>query len=189
MPKLPEQARQELVQNFGLTEYDAEVLTLERASLDYFFEVLKISGNAKLSCNWLTSELFGLLNKNALSIENSPIKASDLGALVTLIDTEVLSGKLAKMVFEEMWANPGKSPGVIVDEKGLKQITDEKSIAATVEKVIGENPAQLAEFLSGKDRIVPFFIGKVMKETGGKANPGVVNKLVNEALNKKKINT
>lgn len=187
MPKLPEQARQELVQKYGLTEYDAEVLTLERASLDYFYEVLKVSDNAKLSCNWVTSELFGLLNKHALTTETSPIKAADLGALVKLIATDVLSGKLAKMVFEEMWSNPGKTPDAIVKEKGLQQITDEKAIAAAVDKVINENPGQLAEFLSGKDRIVPFFIGKVMKETGGKANPGVVNKLVNEALNKKKV--
>jgi aspartyl-tRNA(Asn)/glutamyl-tRNA(Gln) amidotransferase subunit B len=185
MPKLPSEVQHELVQAYGLSTYDASVLTAERSSVDYFLKVHEKCGNAKLASNWITSELFGALNKAGLSIEESPVASDDLGTLLHLIETEVISGKMAKSVFEEMWTS-GKSPTLIVEEKGLKQITNDDEITAIVQSVLDNHPTQLASYLEGNERLLPFFVGQVMKATKGSANPKKVNDiLLNELKNRK----
>lgn len=185
MPILPEARRNQIVCELGLSEYDATVLTSERASVDYFEKVLKVCDNAKAACNWVTSELFGLLNKSNLDLSKSPISAEQLGNLIKLIDTEVISGKMAKGVFEEMFAT-SKSPEEIVKEKGLKQVTDTSAVADLVEKVFNENPSQLAEYLGGNERIHGFFVGSVIKAAGGSASPKVVNEVIRKEVQKRK---
>lgn len=185
MPMLPEQHRVRLVEAYGLTPYDAGVLTAEHAHVRYFDEVLEICGNAKLACNWVTSELFGLLNKEALSIEKSPVSAQNLGGLLKMIESEVISGKMAKGVFEEMFAS-GRSPEVIVEERGLRQLTDDSAIIKVVNQVFDEQAGQLAEYLGGNERIHGFFVGQVMKSTGGTANPKKVNDIIRAELQKRR---
>ena len=177
MPRLPHEAKRELVEQHGLTPYDAEVLTSEKAFLAFFEEVFAVCQNARSACSWVTSELFGLLNKNTLDISASPISPASLGALIKLLDTEVISGKMAKSVFEEMFAT-GKSPDVIVKEKGLKQITNDDEILKAVVGVFDANAGQLKGYLEGNDRLHGFFVGLVMKATGGSANPKKVNELI-----------
>lgn len=185
MPLLPEQHITRLVETFGLTPYDAGVLTAESAHVKFFDEVLGICGNAKLACNWVTSELFGLLNKQGISIEKSPVTAKNLGGLLKLIEDDTISGKMAKSVFEEMFKS-GRTPDEIVEEKGLKQITDDSAIIAIVEKIFAENQSQLSEYLGGNERLHGFFVGQVMKLTGGTANPKKVNDVIRAQLAKVK---
>ncbi|MEZ4753800.1 MAG: Asp-tRNA(Asn)/Glu-tRNA(Gln) amidotransferase subunit GatB [Bdellovibrionota bacterium] len=185
MPKLPEESYQDMIKVFNLSEYDAGVLTAERAYADYFAEVYEVCNNAKLTSNWLTSELFGALKKSGIDFKDNPISSKDLGALVLLIDSKAISGKMAKTVFEEMFAT-GKDPQTIVDEKGLKQITDPNQISEIVEKIFAANPTQLQDYLSGNEKLHGFFVGQVMKETGGSANPSLVNKVIKESLGKLK---
>jgi aspartyl-tRNA(Asn)/glutamyl-tRNA(Gln) amidotransferase subunit B len=185
MPMLPEQHIKRLVETFGLTPYDAGVLTAEHAHVRFYDQVQEICGNAKLACSWVTSELFGLLNKEGLSIEKSPVSAKDLGDLLKLIDSETISGKMAKAVFEEMFAT-SRSPNDIVAERGLKQITDDSAIIKIVNDVFDQQAGQLAEYLGGNERLHGFFVGQVMKLTGGSANPKKVNEIIKaEALKRK----
>lgn len=185
MPKLPEQRTKELCEVYGLSSYDAAVLTAERICADYFEEVFKICSNAKAASNWVTSELFGALNKAGLDISRSPVSAAHLGELIALVESDALSGKMAKAVFEEMFAS-GKSATQIVKERGLQQVTDEGSIRTAIKKVFDANPAQLSDYLKGNDRLHGFFVGKVIKESGGNANPKKVNELIADELNKLK---
>lgn len=177
LPKLPAEWANELVSEFGLSLYDATVLTAERASVEYFHAVVAACGNAKAACNWVTSELFGMLNKASLSIEESPISAAHLGELIKLIDTEVISGKIAKSVFEEMFET-SKDPSIIINEKGLKQLSNDDEITAVIKAEFDSNPEQLAGYLGGNERLHGFFVGQVMKATGGQANPKKVNELI-----------
>jgi aspartyl-tRNA(Asn)/glutamyl-tRNA(Gln) amidotransferase subunit B len=177
LPKLPAQWANELVSEFGLSLYDATVLTTERASVEYFHNVVSAGGNAKAACNWVTSELFGMLNKAGLSIEQSPISAKDLGELIRLIETDVISGKIGKSVFEEMFAT-SRDPNTIIQEKGLKQLSNDDEILAVVKAEFDANPEQLAGYLGGNERLHGFFVGQVMKATGGQANPKKVNELI-----------
>lgn len=174
MPRLPEQWWQELTETYGLSSYDAGVLLAESENVAFFQEVFAICSNAKGACNWVTSELFGYLHKNSLTLGNSPVKAKDLGMLVKLIDDEVLSGKMAKSVFEEMFAT-SKSPLQIVEEKGLKQIADPNAVGALVEEVFTKFPSQANEYVQGNERLHGFFVGEVMKLSRGSANPKLVN--------------
>jgi aspartyl-tRNA(Asn)/glutamyl-tRNA(Gln) amidotransferase subunit B len=177
LPKLPAQWANELVSEFGLSLYDATVLTTERASVEYFHNVVAAGGNAKAACNWVTSELFGMLNKAGLSIEQSPVSAKDLGELIRLIETDVISGKIGKSVFEEMFAT-SRHPNAIIQEKGLKQLSNDDEILAVVKAEFDGNPEQLAGYLGGNERLHGFFVGQVMKATGGQANPKKVNELI-----------
>jgi aspartyl-tRNA(Asn)/glutamyl-tRNA(Gln) amidotransferase subunit B len=179
LPKLPAQWANELVSEFGLSQYDATVLTTERASVEYYHQVVAACGNAKAACNWVTSELFGALNKAGLSIEESPVTSSALGALIKLIETDVISGKMAKSVFEEMFAT-GKDPETIVQEKGLKQVSNDEEILAAIAREFDANPGQLAGYLGGNERLHGFFVGQVMRATGGQANPKKVNELIRQ---------
>ena len=184
MPMLPEQKRQQLIEAFGLTEYDASILTSDRLFTEYFEEVFAICQNAKAACNWITSELFGLLNKNGLELHQSPVSAQNLGELLKALESEVISGKMAKGVFEEMFST-GKSPREIISAKGLKQITDPKEIADLVNKAFEANPTQLQEYIAGDERIHPFFVGQVMKLSAGKANPRLVNDIIKAEVQKR----
>ena len=186
LPKLPAEWANELVSEFGLSLYDATVLTTERASVEFYHQVVAACGNAKAACNWVTSELFGMLNKASLGIEETPVSAQDLGELIKLIDTDVISGKIAKSVFEEMFAT-SKNPNTIINEKGLKQLSNDEDILKIVRAEFDGNPEQLSGYLSGNERLHGFFVGQVMKATGGQANPKKVNELIRaEAASRKK---
>jgi aspartyl-tRNA(Asn)/glutamyl-tRNA(Gln) amidotransferase subunit B len=148
--------------------------------------VLAAGGNAKAACNWVTSELFGMLNKAGLEIEKSPVSAKDLGELIKLIEGDVISGKIAKGVFEEMFAT-SKDPATIIQEKGLKQLSNDDEIIAIIKAEFDANPQQLSGYLGGNERLHGFFVGQVMKATNGQANPKKVNELIRaEAQARKK---
>jgi aspartyl-tRNA(Asn)/glutamyl-tRNA(Gln) amidotransferase subunit B len=179
LPRLPAEWATELVNEYGLSLYDATVLTSERAFVEFYHEVVATCGNAKAACNWVTSEFFGALNKAGLEIEHSPVTAKGLGELIKLVEDDVISGKMAKSVFEEMFET-GKAPGVIVNEKGLKQLSNDDEILAVIRKEFDSNPGQLAGYLAGNERLHGFFVGQVMKATGGSANPKKVNDLIRQ---------
>ena len=180
LPELPDQKKERYMNQFGLSMYDAEVITAEKATTNYFEEVIK-NADHKLAANWITAELFGKLNKFNISIENSPISASDLGELINLISNKTISGKIAKQVFEIMFKTQEK-PMKIVSKHNLHQVTDTTLIEDTVLKVIFENPDKVQEYRSGKDKLFPFFVGQVMKLTQGKANPESVTKILKQHL-------
>jgi aspartyl-tRNA(Asn)/glutamyl-tRNA(Gln) amidotransferase subunit B len=177
LPKLPAQWLSELMDNFGLSFYDATVLTAERAHVEYFFAVLEACGNAKAACNWVTSELFGMLNKAGLDLEQSNVTPQALGKLISLVDNETISGKMAKTVFEEMFQS-GTGPEEIIASRGLKQLTNDDEILGIIRREFDSNPGQLNSFLGGNDRLLGFFVGQVMKASGGSANPKKVNELI-----------
>ena len=185
LPTLPSEWIQNLTSTMGLSLYDATVLTSEKASVEYYQAVVGVCGNPKAACNWVTSELFGVLNKEGLDFETSPISAEQLGELITLIDAEVISGKMAKSVFEEMFAT-SKSPKAIVEEKGLKQLSNDDEISSIIRELFDSNPSKLAEYLGGNDRLHGFFVGQVMKVTGGQANPKKVNELIRKEADARK---
>ena len=174
MPVLPQAKKLELIEDHGLSSYDAAIITAERENVDYFMEVFESCGDAKLACNWMTSELFGKLNKEGLKLEASPVNAANLGALVKHIKSGTLSGKMAKEVFEEMFST-SKSPDKIIEEKGLKQVSDPAEIAKIIEEVVTECSDQVADFITGNERIFGFLVGQAMKKSAGKANPQIVN--------------
>jgi aspartyl-tRNA(Asn)/glutamyl-tRNA(Gln) amidotransferase subunit B len=180
LPELPDQKKHRFMQSFSLSAYDASVLIAERARADYFEEVAK-GRDAKLAANWVINELLGVLNKNDKTLADSPIKAKQIGALIDLISDNTISGKIAKDVFAIMYET-GKDPATIVEEKGLKQVTDTGAIEKIVDEVIAENPDNVAAYKGGKDKLFGFFVGAVMKKTQGKANPGVVNDLLKKKL-------
>jgi aspartyl-tRNA(Asn)/glutamyl-tRNA(Gln) amidotransferase subunit B len=159
------------------------VLTAEKPIGDYFEATLAGAKDAKLTANWVSSELLGRLNKAGQSIEQSPIKAEELAELIALIADKTISGKIAKDVFEKMWAaGGGQSPKAIVEKEGLVQVTDEGAIRAACEAAVAGNPKQLEQYRSGKTNLLGFFVGQVMKATQGKANPELVNKILAELL-------
>lgn len=185
LPRLPAEWATELVNEYGLSLYDATVLTTERAFVEYYHQVVSACGNAKSACNWVTSEFFGALNKEGLEIEQSPVKATDLGELIKLVENETISGKMAKSVFEEMFAT-GKAPGTIVSEKGLKQLSNDEDILAVIRKEFDSNQSQLTGYIGGNERLHGFFVGQVMKATGGSANPKKVNDLIRQEAEARK---
>src|SRR5690606_1773727 len=146
-----------------------------------FFEQAAKGRDAKLVANWLITELLGALNKADKELDQSPVSAEALGELVGLISDDTISGRIAKDVFAEMFET-GKKPGTIVEEKGLRQVTDTGAIEALVDKVLAENGDKVAEYKSGKDKLFGFFVGQIMKESQGKANPGMVNDLLKVKL-------
>lgn len=180
LPELPDEKKHRFMNDMGLSAYDAGVLTAERERAEYFEAAAK-GRDAKMIANWVTSELMGALNKLGKDIDESPVTAEQLGGLIDLIEDDTISGKIAKDVFADM-LETGKEAAVIVDEKGLKQVTDTGAIEAVIDEVMAENPDQLEQYRGGKDKLFGFFVGQVMKKTGGKANPGVVNKLLKEKL-------
>ncbi len=180
MPELPDQKKARYVAELGLSPYDAGVLVAEKATTEYF-EKLSAKHDAKLVCNWMTSELFARLNKLGVDIENSPITAEQLGELIGLIEDNTISGKIAKTVFEKMFET-GKGAKQIVEEEGLVQVTDTGAIEKAIDEVIAANADKLAEYRAGKDKLFGFFVGQAMKATGGKANPAMLNDVLKKKL-------
>jgi aspartyl-tRNA(Asn)/glutamyl-tRNA(Gln) amidotransferase subunit B len=180
LPELPDEKKARFVGDLGLTPYDAGVLVAEKATADFFERVAK-GRDAKLSANWVIGELFGNLNRIGKSLAESPVKEEQMGELIDLIKDGTISNRIAKEVFEEMFES-GKTAAVIVDEKGLKQVSDTGAIEAEIDKIIAANPDKVEEYRGGKDKLFGFFVGQVMKATGGKANPGVVNQILRPKL-------
>ncbi|QCU89692.1 Asp-tRNA(Asn)/Glu-tRNA(Gln) amidotransferase subunit GatB [Thiomicrorhabdus sediminis] len=183
MPELPDAKRERFVSQFGLTEYDAEVLTSSRAMAEFFEAVVAKIGDkeAKLAANWMTGGMAGALNKDGLAVEESPITADMLAGLLTRLMDDTISGKIAKQVFEAMWKGEGCADEII-EAKGLKQITDVAAIEALVDEVLASNPSQVEAYKGGQEKMMGYFVGQVMKASGGQANPGQVNKLLKQKL-------
>lgn len=179
LPELPAQKRKRFVEGLGLTEYDASVLAADKDRADYF-EAVIAGADAKLSANWVNNELFGRLNKEGLGITESPVNPAQLAGLVSLITSNVISGKIAKDVFEIVWTEGG-DPAEIVEARGLKQVTDTGAIEKVVDELIAANPEQ-AENVKTKPQTLGWFVGQVMKATGGKANPQAVNEILQKKL-------
>jgi aspartyl-tRNA(Asn)/glutamyl-tRNA(Gln) amidotransferase subunit B len=181
LPELPAEKRRRFVAEFGIPDYDAGVLTLSRELADYYEAVARESGNAKAASNWVMTELLRKLKEDERSLLDSPVKAAQLARLVRLIDAGTISGKIAKDVFEKMWAST-ESPEAIVEREGLTQVSDASAIQATVADVIAASPDQVASYRKGKTATLGWFVGQVMKKTRGKANPQLVNELLKKAL-------
>jgi aspartyl-tRNA(Asn)/glutamyl-tRNA(Gln) amidotransferase subunit B len=183
LPELPDQKAARFVEQHGLSSYDAGTLSASREVGDYYEAVVAALGaaHAKLAANWVMGDLSASLNNDGLEITGSRIGAAGLAALLTRIVDETISGKIAKEVFEAMWAE-GQSADAIIEARGLKQITDTGAIEKVIDEVIAANPKQLADYRSGKDKLFGFFVGQVMKVSGGKANPAQVNDLLKRKL-------
>ncbi len=180
LPELPDARRARYVNGFGLSAYDAHVLTLEKETAAYYETVAK-GRDPKIAANWVMGDLFAAINRTKTSIAEPPVTAENLGALLDLMADNTLSGKLAKEVFEAM-VETGKAPGAIVEERGLKQVTDTGAIEAVVADVLAKNADKVAEYKSGKDKLFGFFVGQTMKAMQGKGNPALVNDAVKKLL-------
>ena len=182
LPELPDIRKKRFIDDYDLSSYDSNILVSEKETADYF-EAAAENSNPKLVCNWVIGELFSVLNKINKTIEDCPIKAEDLGELINLIDNETITGRIAKDVFEIM-LNTGESPASIVDANNMKQVNDLSEIEAVIDKIIENNPDQV-NALSEKPNLIGWFVGQVMKETQGKANPKTVNEILGKKLLKK----
>ena len=180
LPELPDDKKQRFIDDFGLSPYDAGVLVDDRETAAYF-EAAAAGRDPKAAANWVTGELFGALNRNDLELAESPVDAAALGGLIDLVADGTLSGRLAKEVFDEMWKT-GKQAAEIVEEKGLKQISDTGEIEAIVAKIVAGNAGQVEQFRAGNEKVIGWFVGQVMKATQGKANPKLVNEVLRKAL-------
>jgi aspartyl-tRNA(Asn)/glutamyl-tRNA(Gln) amidotransferase subunit B len=187
LPELPDEKTARFARDFALSPYDAGVLSASRELGGYFEAVVAAlltalgQAHAKLAANWVMGELSGMLNRDNLEITESRISAPALAGLLKRIVDSTISGKIAKEVFESMWSD-GKSADAIIEERGLKQITDSGAIESVIDEVMAANPKQLADYRSGKDKLFGFFVGQVMKATGGKANPAQLNELLKTKL-------
>jgi len=182
LPELPDAKLARFVEQYELKDDDAAILTLSRALADYFETVAEnTDAGPQLAANWITGDLSAALNRDGIDIADSKIEAAALGGLLNRIADNTISGKIAKEVFDSMWSGKGSADDII-DAKGLQQITDTSVIEGIVDAVIAANPGQAAEFRDGKDKLLGFFVGQVMKETGGKANPGQVNEVLRKKL-------
>jgi aspartyl-tRNA(Asn)/glutamyl-tRNA(Gln) amidotransferase subunit B len=181
LPELPDARRRRFCAQYGLSEYDANLLTASRDLADYFESVALLTANPKLAANWVNGDLAAALNKAGKEIGESPVSARMLAELLRRIQDRTVSGKLAKQVFEAIWNGEGDADTVI-DARGLKQITDASAVGAVIDEILAANPAQVAQYRSGKDKVLGFFVGQVMKATKGKANPPLVNALLKHKL-------
>lgn len=182
LPELPDAKIARFIEQYSIPEYDAGVLAANRALADYYESVVTASGDAKLSANWCMGELAKFLNQHELEIEQCPISAEDLGQLLSRIQDDTISGKIAKTVFQAMASGEG-SADEIIEAKGLKQVTDSSAIEGFVDQVIEANSEQFEELKGGKDKLIGFFVGQVMKISKGQANPAQVNKILKDRLN------
>jgi aspartyl-tRNA(Asn)/glutamyl-tRNA(Gln) amidotransferase subunit B len=182
LPELPDQKAARFAGQYGLSAYDSGVLTASRELAAYYEEVLRASPeDPKLAANWVMGDLAAALNREGLEMSSGKIPAARLGELLKRIQDGTISGKIAKEVFEVMWSQ-GSSADAVIESKGLRQITDSAAIVRAIEEVMAKNPAQLAEYRAGKDKLFGFFVGQVMKATGGKANPAQLNELLRSKL-------
>ncbi|HTJ88733.1 MAG TPA: Asp-tRNA(Asn)/Glu-tRNA(Gln) amidotransferase subunit GatB, partial [Acidocella sp.] len=180
LPELPDDKRRRFCEQYGITFYDAGVLTAEQMTADFYESVAK-GRDAKLAANWISGDFFAALNRTGKTIETSPVSALALGQLLDLISDQTINGRIAKDVFEEM-VETGTSPAAIVEAKGLRQVTDTGAIDAAVTAVLAANQDKVAEYKSGKDKLFGFFVGQVMKAMAGKGNPALVNEAVKKQL-------
>jgi aspartyl-tRNA(Asn)/glutamyl-tRNA(Gln) amidotransferase subunit B len=180
LPELPADRRERFVQSYGLRDYDAQVLTATRGIGDYFERAVEVSGDGRLTANWVVGDLMGLLKAAGKEITESPVSAEHLGELVSLINKGELSGKLAKEILPKMLES-GDSPSTIMEREGLKQISDTGALEKLVDEAITANPKQVEQYKAGKTTLLGFLVGQVMKASRGQANPTAVN----EALKKK----
>ncbi len=182
LPELPDEKKHRFMTHHGLSAYDAGVLTTSRELADYYEAVVAASGgHAKLAANWVMGDFSAFLNKDNREIADAPVSAGMLGGLLARIEDNTISGKIAKEVFEAMWAGEGDADAVI-EARGLKQITDASAIESIIDEIIAANPAQLEQYRSGKDKLFGFFVGQAMKATQGKANPQQLNELLKRKL-------
>ncbi len=181
MPELPEKRRDRFISQFSLPKYDAEILTSSRELADYYENVLKVTNDYKSASNWVMTEVLKVMNDEKISIKEFPVTPENLGKLIILINKNTISGKIAKELFPEM-LKTNKDPNEIVKEKNLVQISDTKEIETAIDKILSMNESQVKEYLSGKDKVIGFFVGQIMKETKGKANPQIVNELLKKKL-------
>ncbi|MBK8771602.1 MAG: Asp-tRNA(Asn)/Glu-tRNA(Gln) amidotransferase subunit GatB [Rhizobiales bacterium] len=179
LPELPDEKKARFVKDYGLSAYDATVLISERASADYFESVAR-GRDGKLAANWVINELFGRLNKEGKSVETSPVSAAQIGGIVDLISAGTISGKIAKDLFEIVWTEGG-DPAALVEARGLKQVTDTGAIEKAVDEIVAANPDKV-EAVRAKPNMLGWFVGQVMKSTGGKANPQAVNDILKAKL-------
>ena len=181
MPELSEEKENRFIKEYKLSDYDANVLSVDPNLSNFFEEVVVRTRDPKLAANWIMGELSAFLNKENLSILETKVDSINLGNLLSRIEDSTISGKIAKEIFEEMW-NSKKSPDEIIEEKGLKQVTDSSEIEKLINQVLEQNQSQLEQYKSGKEKLFGFFVGQVMKASRGKANPEQVNKLLEERL-------
>ncbi|MEC8254413.1 MAG: Asp-tRNA(Asn)/Glu-tRNA(Gln) amidotransferase subunit GatB [SAR324 cluster bacterium] len=182
LPELPEAKKQRFMESFGLSAYDAEVLVADKQVAEYFEEVVAAKADPKLVCNWISGDLMRIMNENKVDIRNVGIPAESLASLIQFLQEGSISGKIAKTVFEEM-VQSGKDPATIIEVRGLKQVSDEGALRGLLETLLNNNPKQVEQYRAGKTQIKGFFVGQVMKETKGQANPQIVNQLLEELLN------
>jgi len=183
LPELPFEKQMRYMRDFGLSEYDSGVLTASRDIADYFEKCTKLSKNYKGICNWLTQDILGYMNENKVPMTDMKISPEMLISMMQMIDSGKISGKIGKMLVEEMLANGGE-PQQIVEKKGWIQISDESEIDRIVEQVITQNPDQIEAYKSGKTKVIGWLVGQIMKESKGKANPQIVNKKLMERLDR-----
>lgn len=183
IPELPDERKARYTAEYSLPSYDADVITASKAVADLFEESLKHTSDAKAVSNWIMGDLLGYLNSENLELSEVPITGEGLGEMIGLIEKGTISSKIAKTVFKEMLVS-GKKPQQIVEEKGLVQISDEGAILGIVEQVVAANPQSVEDYKAGKQKAIGFLVGQVMKESKGKANPGMVNKLLADVLNR-----
>ena len=186
LPELPDAKRLRFEQQYGLSTYDAALLTAERCIADYFETAASTAGDAKLAANWVNGELSAALNRDNLHLSRSPVSAEQLGGLIQRIRDNTISGKIAKQVFEALWNGEGDSADAVIESKGLKQVSDSGALEAMIDKVIAANPAQVEQYRAADDgkrkKLIGFFVGQIMKASKGQANPGMVNQLLGKKL-------
>jgi aspartyl-tRNA(Asn)/glutamyl-tRNA(Gln) amidotransferase subunit B len=180
LPELPDAKRARFIGSYGLTPYDASVLVAEKATAD-FYETVAKGRDPKIAANWVTGDFFAALNRLGRSIDDPPVTAAALGGLLDLMADNTINGRIAKDVFEAM-VETGKDAAAIVDEKGLRQVTDTAAIDAAVDRILAANPDKVAEYRSGKDKLFGFFVGQTMKAMAGKGNPGLINETLKRRL-------
>ena len=180
IPELPDQKKERFIKDYGLSEYDSSIIVSDKSTSDYYEKVVK-ERNPKLVTTWVTSELFSILNKKNLSIENSPVSPNQLGELIDQIEGGKISSRQAKDIFEEM-CESGESANNIINKKGLSQISDESEIEKLVENVLSSNSENVTKYKNGKEKLFGFFVGQVMKISGGKANPQILNSIIKKKL-------
>jgi len=181
IPELPDAKRERFVKEYDLPEYDADMLTQSRSLASYYEEAVKLSGLPKVVSNWMMGELMRLMNADNREIEDCPIKPDRLAGMIKMIEGGVISTKIAKTVFEEMYRT-GKAAETVVKEQGLVQVSDAGAIEKIIDEVIASNPAQASDYKAGKEKLFGFFVGQVMKASKGKANPDMVNQLLKKKL-------
>ena len=183
LPELPDIKKEKLIKEHKISSYEAAILVSDKNNVEFFDKIINENKkrNPKNIANWIIGDLFSLLNKNNLEIKNSPVKAEDLGELIDLIEDSTISGKIAKNVFEEMFKTKKKAKDII-EKKGLKQITNTDEIESIIEKILANNKDKVEQYKSGKEKLFGYFVGQVMQETEGTANPGIVNEILKKKL-------